>query len=127
MKKISNGKNLNISNSSLPNMSQTIVGWFQPITFGLITYSLVDFENQETVTYIDTQGVVQPYRPEPLEIQAAGDVSWSWLQVHCLPDLILKNGSYVYYNGVKYKVLSKSDYRAYGYVEYMLTETFEGN
>lgn len=106
-------------------MSQTIIDWFQPITFGVVSYTVVDFEKVESVEYVDTQGVVQPYRPEPLEIQTAGVRSWVWQQIHCLPDLILRPNDFIYYNDVKYKVLFKNDYQAYGYVEYMLCEAFE--
>lgn len=125
MKTISNGKNNIISNNLLPNMSETIMSWFQSITFTLITRTVVDYDVVETKSLIKTQGVVQPYKPEPLEIQTAGTRSWSWQQIHCLPDVILNNGDYIIYKDVRYKVLYKKDYSEYGYVEYMLCEGFE--
>ena len=109
----------------LPNMAKTIIGWFQPITFGVIRTSLVDYERQITIEYVDTQGVVQPYKPEPLEIQQAGVRSWSWLMIHCLPDLQLYNNEYILYENIKYKILQRNDYNKYGYIEYIACEAFE--
>lgn len=119
------GKNKVGSNSKLPNMSNTILGWFQPITFGIIRTSIVDYEKVITIDYVDTQGVVQPYKPEPLEIQQAGVRSWSWLMIHCLPDLQLFNNEYIMYENVRYKILQKNNYNKYGYIEYIACEAFE--
>lgn len=123
---ISNAGNKKISASQLPNMSATIVGWFQPITFVKLSRAIVDFEQVVTETKIDTQGVVQVYKPEPLEIQQYGTQSWVWQDMHCLPNVSLKTDDLIIYKNVKYKVLFKKDYTEYGYVEYMLCETFEG-
>lgn len=125
MKIVSAGKR-KLSRSNLPNMSQTIIGWFQPITFVKLTRTVVDYEQVLTDTKINTQGVVQPYKPEPLEIQQYGTQSWIWQDMHCLPDVTLNTDEIIIYQNVKYKVLYKKDYTEYGYVEYMLCETFEG-
>ena len=113
------------SNGKLPNMSMTILDWFQPITFGIIKTSLVDYEKKITIEYVDTHGVVQPYKPEPLEIQQAGVRSWSWLMIHCLPDLQLYNNEYIMYENIRYKILQRNDYNKYGYIEYIACEAFE--
>lgn len=122
---ITSAKNKRLS-QNLPNMSQTIIGWFQPITFVKISREIVDYEQVLTETTIKTQGVVQPYKPEPLEIQQAGTRSWIWQDMHCLPDVVLNTDEIIIYKNVKYKVLFKKDYTEYGYVEYMLCEAFEG-
>ncbi len=125
MMKINNASNKKIGGfGSLPNMSSTIISWFQPITFGVVKASVVDYERVVTIEQIETQGVVQPYKPEPLEIQQAGVRSWTWLMIHCLPNLQLRNNDYLYYEGVRYKVLMRADYSAYGYLEYIVCESF---
>lgn len=122
---INNAKNAKIGASgNLPNMSQTIVGWFQPLVFGVVSSELVDYERVVTIHSVSTQGVVQPYKPEPLEIQTAGVRSWSWLMIHCLPDLQLYNNEFIFYENVKYKVLMRNDYSKYGYMEYIVCESF---
>jgi hypothetical protein len=121
---IKNGRNTKLGTYNLPDMSQTITSWFQPLTVGIITRIVVDFEQIEQIEYVDTEGVVQPYKPEPLEIQQAGVQTWVWQQIHCLPNLILRTNDVIEYLGKRYKVLFKNDYRCYGYLEYMLCETF---
>lgn len=122
---INNAKNIKIGQSKLPNMSQTIKDWFQPVTFGVVKTEIVDYERQITVENVNTQGVVQPYKPEPLEIQQAGVQSWSWLMIHCLPDLQLSNNDFIFYENTKYKVLMRSDYSKYGYMQYIVCEAFD--
>lgn len=124
--KITGAGKRKLSQSNLPNMSQTIIGWFQPITFVKLSRSVVDYEQVLTETRINTQGVVQPYKPEPLEIQQYGTQSWIWQDMHCLPNVTLKTDEIIVYQNIRYKVLYKKDYTEYGYVEYMLCETFEG-
>ena len=124
--KITGAGKRKLSQSNLPNMSQTIIGWFQPITFVKLSRSVVDYEQVLTETRINTKGVVQPYKPEPLEIQQYGTQSWIWQDMHCLPNVTLKTDEIIVYQNIRYKVLYKKDYTEYGYVEYMLCETFEG-
>ena len=120
---IINGKNNKIS-TGLPNMSNTIVGWFQPITFGVVTSEIVNFEKVESIEYIDTNGVVQPPKPEVIEIQPEGIRNWEWLEVHCLPNIQVDINEYIYYNNLKYKVMQRENYSAYGYVKYVILESY---
>jgi len=127
MMKIKNAKDKNLSGySHLPNMSSTIVGWFLPIRIGIVTRTVVDFEQVETVQWIDTQGVVQQYKTEDLEITKSGDRSWDMLQIHCLPDLQLENDNLIIYKDIRYKVMNNNNYSDYGYMEYICVETFSG-
>lgn len=124
--KITNASSIKLNTGSgLPNMSQTIIGWFQPITFGVVTRSVADYETTETVQQIQTRGVVQPYRPEPLEIELAGTRSWNWRMVHCLPELVLETNQYIWYEGTKYKVIQVLKYDEYGYRQYNICETYD--
>lgn len=120
---IINGKNNKVSRG-LPNMSNTIVGWFQPITFGIVTSEIVNFEKVESIEYIDTNGVVQPPKPEVIEIQPEGIRNWEWLEVHCLPNIQVDINEYIYYNNLKYKVMQRENYSAYGYVKYLILESY---
>lgn len=124
--KIVNANSVRVGASTgLPNMSQTIKSWFQPIVFGVVVRNVVDYESKETITNVNTQGVVQPYKPEPLEIEIAGSRSWNWQMIHCLPNLTLENNQFIYYEGVKYKVVSVLKYDKYGYRQYNICETYD--
>ncbi|MBO7733119.1 MAG: hypothetical protein J6S67_11215 [Methanobrevibacter sp.] len=123
---ITNGKTNKIGTmSKLPNMSNTIIGWFQDITFGVVTRAVVDYESVKSIQTIKTKGVVQPYQPTELDIQVAGSRSWNWLMIHCLPDLNLEENSYIYYKDIQYKVMKKYFYEEYGYYEYVICEGYE--
>ena len=123
---ITNGKANKIgTGGKLPNMSNTIIGWFQDITFGVVTRTVVDYESVKTIQTVKTKGVVQPYQPTELDIQVAGSRSWNWLMIHCLPDLNLEENSYIYYKDIQYKVMKKYFYEEYGYYEYVICEGYE--
>ena len=122
---ITNAKNTKINqNGKLPNMSDTIVGWFLPIRVGIVSRSVVDYEQSKSVQWIDTQGVVQQYKTQDLEITKAGERSWDLLQIHCLPNLQLDNDDLIIYKDTLYKVMNNNNYSDYGYMEYICIETF---
>ena len=123
---ISNANKRKITSGGLPNMSNTIVGWFQTLVFGVVTRAASDYDDTETVVNVSTQGVVQPYKPTELEIQEAGTRSWGWQMIHCLPDFVLENNQFIFYQGVKYKVMKNFPYDEYGYREYIICEAYNG-
>lgn len=123
---ISQNPLLNNTNSQLPNMSSTIISWFLDISFYTVERTMQGAEWIEAQgTELKTKGVVQPPSNEQLKILPEGSWSWQWLWVHCLPDLQLETNQFIYYDGVKYKVMAKKDWSKYGYVEYQLLEAYQ--
>ena len=119
-----------LNNSPLPNMSQTIVSWFQDITFNVVTRGLTNDGDgvdwvPESVQTINTQGVVRPPSDKDLKILPEGTWAWEWLQIHCLPNVQLDTNQYVEYENKRYKVMAKKDWSKYGYVRYTLLEAFQ--
>ena len=119
-----------LNNSPLPNMSQTIVSWFQDITFNVVTRGLTNDGDgvdwvPESVQTIQTQGVVRPPSDKDLKILPEGTWAWEWLQIHCLPNVQLDTNQYVEYENKRYKVMAKKDWSKYGYVRYTLLEAFQ--
>jgi hypothetical protein len=108
-------------------MSSTIVDWFLPITVGIVSRSVVDFEQLKSIQWVNTKGVVQQYKTQDLEITKSGERSWDLLQIHCLPDLHLENDDLIIYKDVLYKVMNNNNYSDYGYMEYICVETFVEN
>lgn len=127
---IQNGKNLKLNNinSSLPNMSNTITGWFLNITLEVVERVMdgADFI-EKTTQIINTKGVVQPLSDEQLKIMPEGTRSWEWLMLHCLPNVDLKTNQFIKYDGVKYKIMGRKDYNKYGYIQYNLLEAYRTN
>lgn len=117
--------NLTNVNHSLPNMSETIKSWFLNISFEYVTRTMqgAEWVESEPIT-INTKGVVRPPSEQDLKILPEGAWAWEWLQLHCLPDVLLETNQFVTYDNKKYKVMSKKDYSKYGYVRYTLLEAY---
>lgn len=126
---IMNAKNQTLKNinSNLPNMSGTIQGWFLDVTFKYVTRVLDDDSadfTEETEKIIHTKGVVRPPSAKDLKLMPEGAWAWEWLQIHCLPDVVLDTNQFVIYDDKRYKVMDKKDYSKYGYVRYTLLEAY---
>ena len=115
LKKISGG---------LPNVSDVIVSWFQPMTFKFLTDNIVDFENEPITVEVRSEGVIQPFTSKDLMAKPEGQRSWAWNMLHCLPDVVLKVGEYVLIDDVNYRVIKCTDYSDYAYLEYDVVEAF---
>ena len=124
---ITNAKDLSLDESltQLPNMRDAILEWLRPITFSLVTKSITNFKVTETVTTINTQGVRQPMSPQQLELKPEGQRAWKWQTLHCLPNIQLLVDDIVVFDGIKYRVMQKLDWKEYGYLEYHICEAFQ--
>lgn len=112
---------------TLPDMSTTLLEWFQPMIFKQIVKSVVDFQNVETPTDINFQGVMQPLTEQQLRMKPEGQRSWKWNLLHAEPGLPLKPDDAITYQGQQYRVMSKKDYTQYGYTEYHLVQDYTGS
>jgi len=125
MQMISNGKNNKIGSlGKLPNMANTIKSWFLPIIFGKVSREIVDYEEVISITEIKTQGVVQPAKTEDIELQVEGVRNWEWLEIHCLPNFDVGINDFIFYSGMKYKVMKKENFKQYGYIRYLICEAY---
>lgn len=128
MATITNGANtpLNARSGSVPNVSGAMQNWFQPMTFGVVTKTNVGFEVVETVDNVSFRGVIQPLSGRDLLIKPEGQRAWKWTMLHSDITLDLKIDSIVTYLGLQYRVMSKKDYRIYGYYYWELVEDYTG-
>lgn len=110
---------------NLPNVSEAMTNWFQPMIFNLITKETVNFLNKETSNLITFQGVWQPYTAQQLLILPEGQRAWKWFMLHAEISLILEPDQIVEYESVRYRVMLKKDYQKYGYIEYSLIEDYQ--
>ncbi len=125
---ITNGKDKPFGTAAigLPNMSEALSGWMQPMKFGVICSQSIDGLVQEIVQWVNTKGVRQPFSAQKLMIKPEGQRAWRWETLHCLPDVLLKPNDDVLFEGVKYRVMQKYDYKEYGYLQYDITQDFQG-
>lgn len=126
---ITNGKDTAIGYTGLPDVSSTLEGWFQKIVFGIVAKSLVNNRTVETITQIESQGVLQPLTAQQLEIKPEGQRGWNWFMLHCQPSLSLQlddtvNISGTRFNG-RYRVMARTGYDQYGYIQYDLVKDYQ--
>lgn len=110
---------------NLPNVSDAMLDWFQPMTFVRIAKSIEDFGVSESREAIKFMGVWQPMGAQSLNMKPQGQRDWKWFQCHADVSLELKPDDMIKYLGVKYRVSAKLDYKRYGYMEYHLVEDYK--
>lgn len=122
---ISNAKDKGLNFTGLPQVGDVLPSWFQTLTFTLVTKYLVDYEVQEVLVTITTQGVRQPMNAQQLSIKPEGQRGWKWETIHCLPNVKLKLDDIIIFDNVKYRVMEKWDWSEYGYLEYHICQAYE--
>ena len=124
---INNAANTTLDQNSgtTPNVSGAMDNWYQPMIFGIIVKSTVNFELQETISNLSFQGLWQPLRPQQLKMKPEGERKWRWFQVFSNPALVLDIDSIITYLGTNYRVMGKEDFSLEGYARYELLEDYE--
>lgn len=124
-----NAKNipLNQSTGTLPDVSGAMLNWFQPTTFGVVTKSVVNYQDVEEMVEFTYQAVVQPLSKRRLMMKPEGQQAWNWLWIHAEPALILAPDQIIVYQGTQYRVMNLAEYDKYGYREYEIVEDYTGS
>lgn len=112
---------------TLPDLNEALTEYFQPMIFTQIVKSVVNFQNVETITDINIQGVMQPFSDQKLYMKPEGQRSWKWVLLHAEPGAPLNTDDEVTNLGTQYRVMQKRDYTQYGYVEYHLVQDYTGS
>jgi hypothetical protein len=122
---IKNGKNTAIGKTRLPQVSEALLEWFQPLTFVAITKTQVNFRVQETETIIETQGVRQPLSAQEVQMKPEGQRKWKWELIQTLPDITLNVDDIIIFKNTRYRVMSRSDWAEYGYFEFHIVKDYD--
>lgn len=105
----------------LPDMSDVLTEWLQPVKLKTVTTTSVDFVETEVVTVADIMAVVQPADPEKLQVDQI-DYSLEYIQVHSVSPMAI--GQYIEWDGRDFKLVPfRKGYGQYGYVEVVGEET----
>lgn len=120
-----NKRLLSDSPAGLPQMAQSVSTFLQNMTIAIVTKENVGGFVQEVERFRKTMGCKQPASAEQISIRPEGERSWKWFTFHCLPDLVLTTDDRVTISGVRYRVMEKSDFSEYGYLEYLVAEDFQ--
>ena len=103
----------------LPNLSQTVRRFAQPIKLIKTVETIVNHRPTQTETITDIKAVVQPADAETISKNRL-DSSLRFIQVHSLEEILIND--IIEYRGLKYKAYENSDYLDYGYFENIMEE-----
>lgn len=115
---------LSANPGTLPNVQDAMTSWFQVLTFTKIKKEIVNFQLVETSESTTFCGVRQPFTAQQLSMKPDGQRNWKWETIHAFPNLILKPDDVIVFSGCVYRVMQKTDYKEYGYIEYQIVQDY---
>lgn len=105
----------------LPDMSEVLTEWSQPVVLKTKIITSIDFVETEIVAAQAIMAVVQPADPEKLKVEQI-DFSLEYIQIHSVSPMAI--GQYVQWDGRDFKLVPfRKGYGQYGYTEAVGEET----
>lgn len=106
----------------LPNMSDALTEWEQPIKLKTVTSTTVNFEPVTVVAVETIKAVVQPADKTKLQIDS---LDWSKEYVTCHKrGSGIEMGQFIEWDGRDFKVIGPNgNYKNYGFIEVVAEET----
>lgn len=105
----------------LPNMSDVLTEWSQPVILKTRTEATLDFVPLVTIYAANIMAVVQPADPEKLKVEQI-DFSLEYIQIHSVSPMEI--GQYIQWDGRDFKLVPfRKGYGQYGYTEAVGEET----
>lgn len=126
---IINAKDLTLDQQTggTPNMSDTLQGWFQPLSMVKLAKTNINGLVKMVATPFTTRGVWQPMKAQSLKKKPEQQRKWKWFTLHAEIDTPLEPDEIVQYLGEQWRVDEKLDYSLEGYIEYHLVNDFTGS
>lgn len=126
---IANGANtpINVRTGTVPDVSGALNDWFQPMVFTPIVKDVDAFQLVETPDPISFRGILQPFTKRQLLLKPEGERAWTWLTLHAEAQLTLQVDDVVDYLGKQTRVMARTNYSLYGFVEYELIQDWTGS
>ena len=123
---IINAKDKPMSNAAgLPDMTGGMAGLFQPMTFVLVTKQSIDGLVSEIENKVKATAVRYPMKAQEVALKPEGQRAWRWETLLATAALILKTSDIVKFDGNRYRVMGKQDWKEYGFVQYDLAQDFK--
>ncbi len=104
----------------LPDMSDTLTEWEQPVILKTRTVTTVDFNPTEVITATSIMSVVQVAEKEKLNIDSL-DWSKSYKWFHSKVDIDIDQ--FIEYKNADFKIVGREDFSDYGYFAVVGEET----
>ena len=96
----------------LPDVSDALDGWTQPLTVKTVTKTTVDFQPVMTVTATTLECMAQPTKRTLLN---ADTLDWQQDHYTFLSYELIENGQFIEYQGKDYKIVTDNNWTPYGY------------
>ena len=118
---------VNMLGGLLPNVGDALTGWEVSVIANYIHQvsfkgDIIDIPHKKRIA-----GVLQPLRPEDVELKPEGQRSWSWFMLHVKSSYDrLRVEQQLEIGGQPYKVMSVKNYENYGYIEYHVIRSYCG-
>lgn len=112
---------------AFPNMRQAVMAWAEPTRVFVTTKRQVDFKTVESI-YETTVNMVRIPTGQNLDMQTNGQRAWNGETIYCDIALSMKVDDVVCFEDVrskKYRVLNKTDWSKYGYLEYTVLSDYD--
>lgn len=125
---IANGSNvpLNVKTGTTPDVSGALKDTFQLMTFEPVAKEVDGFQVLEIGEPVSFWGNVQPLTGRQLQMKPEGERKWNWIQVFAEPSINLSPDDVIIFLGIQYRVMSKKNFKLYGYVAFELVEDYTG-
>ena len=105
----------------LPDMSDVLTEWSQPVKLKTVTETTLDFVPTRIVAAASIMAVVQPADPEKLQVDQI-DYSLEYIQIHSVTAMAI--GQYIEWDSRDFKLVPfRKGYGQYGYSECVGEET----
>lgn len=118
-------KKTNDLSSGLPDVAGAIDVILQPTRAVIVQKQQIAGRTQEVPIEISTKASVQPFTAQQLSIKPEGLRAWKWFSIFCLRNADLKPGDAFIIKGMRYKIMEKYDWSAYGYFKYDAMEDYQ--
>lgn len=112
---------------TVPDVSGALQDYYQALVFTRVAKLVEGFQVVETPTPVHFRGTIQPFTKRQLLLKPEGQRAWSWFTVHSDPVLTLQVDDVVLWNGKQTRVMARTDFALYGYVEYELVQDWTGS
>jgi hypothetical protein len=123
--RIDSGKKRNISESiALPEVSDGVQYFFQPLVIGKVFKQNKKGYLEEFINTFRTQGVIQTLTPAQLAMKPEGQRTWQWRKLHLLSEPRLKLDDVIIIRKIRYRVMDMEDNSQYGVCSYDLQEDY---
>ena len=98
--------------------------FLQPVRIGIVQTQLVYGRSTDVTIYKYTQACRQPMA-ENLAVRKEGDRSWRWHTIYMTPEMDLQTNDVIELQGVRFRIMEKTDWKEYGYTSYNAIEDYK--